>query len=85
MLKMILGLAYNPNDEQLVKDRIRIRKLFYKFNRTPPATVDETSSVEEERETLDATGFQRRQLQAKMFNLAEGQTERINIEPPFYW
>ena len=76
---MLVGLPFSPADKQLTEERIRIRKLFHTYNSSRPAT---SPSGEEAK---DIQGTIRRELLKKMFPLKEGQEEKIEIEPPFWW
>lgn len=82
--KMVLGLAYCPLDGELTRDRIRVRKLYRKYNLSAPATMSMDPSDEGDDDSDDIMGVQRRELLAQIFGLDDEQKHRIEIEPPFY-
>ena len=82
--QMVLGLAYCPLDGELTRDRIRVRKLYRKYNLSAPATTSMDPSDEGDDDSDDLMGVQRRELLAQIFGLDDEQKHRIEIEPPFY-
>lgn len=81
---MVLGLAYCPLDEELTRDRIRVRKLYRKYNLSAPATTSMDPSDEGDDDSDDLMGVQRRELLAQIFGLDNELKHKIEIEPPFY-
>ena len=59
---MVLGLAYCPLDEELTRDRIRVRKLYRKYNLSAPATTSMDPSDEGDNDSDDLMGVQRLSL-----------------------
>ena len=82
--QMVLGLAYCPLDEELTRDRIRVRKLYRKYNLSAPATTSMDPSDEGDDDSDDLMGVQRRELLAQIFGLDNELKHKIEIEPPFY-
>ena len=82
--QMIMGLAYCPMDKELTRDRIRVRKLYRKYNLSAPATRSMDSSDEGDDDSDDLMGVQRRELLAQIFGLDDEQKHKIEIEPPFF-
>lgn len=82
--KMIMGLPYNPLDEQLTKDRIFVRQLYRKYNLTPPGTKSMDPLDEGDFEGADLMGVQRRELIAQILRLNDNQKNKVEFEPPFY-
>ena len=82
---MVKGLPYNPLDAGLTKDRIHIRRLYRKYNLTPPATTSMDSNDEDDETSDDLMGIQRRNLLQQMFGFDDEQKQKIEIEPPFFW
>lgn len=83
--QMIMGLPYNPLDEQLTKDRIFVRQLYRKYNLTPPGTKSMDPLDEGDFEGADLMGVQRRELIAQILRLNDNQKSKVEFEPPFYW
>lgn len=79
-----MGLAYCPMDKELTRDRIRVRKLYRKYNLSAPATRSMDSSDEGVDDSNDLMGVQRRELLAQIFGLDDEQKHKIEIEPPFF-
>jgi len=69
---------------ELTRDRIRVRKLYRKYNLSAPATMSMDPSDEGDDDSDDLMGVQRRELLAQIFGLDDEQKHRIEIEPPFY-
>ena len=67
--RQVLGLAYCPLDEELTRDRIRVRKLYRKYNLSAPATMSMDPSDEGDDDSDDIMGVQRRELLAQIFGL----------------
>lgn len=82
--QMVMGLAYSPMDKELTRDRIRVRKLYRKYNLSAPATRSMDPSDEGDDDSDDLMGVQRRELLAQIFGLDDEQKHKIEIEPPFF-
>lgn len=76
---MLLGLAYNPLDKELVQRRIQVRRLVHSYNLTPPANFPGDSEPK-----LEVMGSDRRELLTEIFPLKDGQENTIEIEPPVW-
>ncbi|CAO1626972.1 unnamed protein product [Jaminaea pallidilutea] len=95
--KADLGLPYVANEPALVRARLKARRLFLKYNQTPPSDsdppdlpIDQTpqgiggSNDDGEDIASGVGGEERRQILAELLGVDQRHLQQVEIEPPFY-
>ncbi|KAK0522529.1 hypothetical protein OC834_002680 [Tilletia horrida] len=81
--KAIVGLAYHPFDPDLVRARLKARRLINKFNTAPPNPEDPPADAGiEELLKFDFVGKERTSILRELFGITDPEHLMPIIEPP---
>lgn len=80
---MLVGLPYLANTEQLIRGRVKARRLQTEYNKTQPTSVldDPNFKLAEGQTLMDQT---RKKLLAELLELPEERVANVEIEPPLW-
>ncbi|KAJ1020179.1 hypothetical protein NDA16_004459 [Ustilago loliicola] len=83
--KMLVGLPYLANTEDLIRDRVKARRLQNEYNKTgPTSALDAPSSSSTLAPGQNLMSDDRKRLLSELLELPPAAVEKVEIEPPLY-
>lgn len=82
--KMLVGLPYLANTEDLIRARVKARRLQIEYNKTQPTSALDGASGAVLAEGQNLMSEDRKRLLSELLELPPEQVARVEIEPPLW-